>query len=204
MTIIAALSLMASTALLVAIPGPNVALIVGNTLAHGLRLGVATVAGTTLGVAAQVVLVVAGLAALLELAAWAFQLLRWAGVAYLLWLGVAIWRRGSAELEAPAPPRRSAVTLLVQGALVAAVNPKTLIFNAAFLPQFVAPGGGAASLAAVAALYLAVLFAGDLLWALAARRARDWLRHAGRLRHRLSGGLYLLAGAGLALARLPR
>ncbi|MBN9886845.1 LysE family translocator [Salipiger abyssi] len=204
MEIVAALSLVTSTALLVAIPGPNVALIVANTLAYGLRLGVATVAGTTLGVAAQVMFVVAGFAALLELAAWGFQLLRWAGVAYLLWLGVSTWRRGAAALEVQAPRRRSVVALLVQGALVAAVNPKTLIFNAAFLPQFVAPGGGAGALAGVAALYLMVLFTGDLLWALAARRARGWLRHAGRLRHRMTGGLYLLAGAGLALARLPR
>ncbi|MCR8547952.1 LysE family translocator [Salipiger sp. P9] len=204
MDLAAALTLVLSTAVLVAIPGPNVALIVGNTLRHGLRHGAATVAGTTLGVALQVGLVVAGLAALLDLAGWALHWLRWAGVVYLLWLGVAAWRRGAEGLAPAEPPRCPPLRLVGQGALVAAVNPKTLLFNAAFLPQFVAPEGGAAALAGVAGLYLTVLFAGDLLWALAARRARRWLQGAGRLRHRLTGALYLLAGTGLALARLPR
>ena len=78
-------ALVAACVALAAIPGPNVALIVGNTLAHGARHGLATVAGTTLGIAVQVMLVALGLAVLVELFSEAFQWLRWAGVVWLTW-----------------------------------------------------------------------------------------------------------------------
>ncbi|WP_417724430.1 LysE family translocator [Salipiger sp.] len=204
MDLASALTLMVATAALVAIPGPNVALIIGNTLTHGARYGVATVLGTTLGVGCQVVFVVAGLAALLELAASALHWLRWAGVAYLLWLGIAAWRQGGAALAEVVPVRRPPWKLFRQGAVMAVLNPKTLLFNAAFLPQFVTAESGAGALGTAAVLYLGVFLCGDLLWVLAARSARGWLLQAGRLRHRLTGALYIAAGAGLALARVDR
>jgi threonine/homoserine/homoserine lactone efflux protein len=200
-----ALALVGATALLVAIPGPNVALIVANTLAHGLRCGAATVLGTTLGVALQLAVVVAGLAVVLEHAGAAFGWLKWAGVVYLLWLGVRAWRQGAAgALEPPAPARRPLTGQLWQGLLLAVINPKTLMFNAAFLPQFVAAEAGPGALPAVAALYLGVLFAGDMVWALSAQSARGVLARLGRLRHRLTGALFIGAGLGLALARVER
>lgn len=197
-----ALALVAATLALVAIPGPNVTLIVANTLTHGTRHGVASVAGTTLGVALQVALLALGLAALMQVAAGLFEWLRWLGAGYLVWLGVTEWRRGPGRLEAVAPQRLRPLALLGQGMAVAVINPKTLLFNAAFLPQFAGPQGD--GLIPVALLYLAVVSAGDLLWVLAARSARGWLARAGDLRHRLSGALYMFAGAGLALAKLPR
>ncbi|KIC43595.1 homoserine lactone transporter [Ruegeria sp. ANG-S4] len=198
------LALIGATALLVAIPGPNVALIVANTLAYGFRFGVMTVLGTTIGVALQLVVIVLGLAALLQFAAAAFLWLKWIGVAYLVYLGVNAWRRGIVEFENRDAKLEPLKTLFWQGLLIATINPKTLIFNAAFLPQFVAAGSGLSALLITAVIYLAVVMLGDLVWAVFAQTARPLLTTLGRLRHRLTGLLFLASGIGLALARVDR
>lgn len=200
----AAFALVLATSVLVAIPGPNVALIVANTLARGLRLGVVTVLGTTTGVAIQLALVVVGLVALLQLAAMALLWIKWIGVAYLLWLGVRAWRRSASDVPDAVVEHRPLATVFCQGAMLATVNPKTLLFVAAFLPQFVGPGAGPNALAALACIHLSVLLAGDLVWAIFADRARHALRSFGPVRHRLTGGLFVAAGIGLALARIDR
>ena len=190
------LALIAATAILVMIPGPNVALIVANSLRYGLRMGAVTVLGTTLGVALQLLAVVAGVAAVVEIAAEALTWIRWAGVAYLVWLGISTWRTPADDLTAVA----AVPALFWRGCLVAAVNPKTLLFNAAFLPQF-AGGGSFTELAIVAGVFLAVLLLGDLLWALFASSARRLLVTTSRTRNRITGGFLIAAGIGLALAR---
>ena len=198
------LALAGATALLCAIPGPNVALIVANTLARGAGFGVVTVLGTTCGIALQLIVVVFGLAALLELAAEAFTLLKWAGVAYLLYLGLREWRQGRADAPEARAMRRGRRAAFWQGLLLALINPKTLVFNAAFLPQFVAPESGLARLALAAGVYVSVMFAGDLIWVATAGSARPALLRLGRLRHRLTGALFFLCGIGLALSRTQR
>src|SRR5680860_204258 len=137
-----AITLIGATSLLVAIPGPNVALIIANTLARGARFGAVTVLGTTIGVALQLAFVVLGLAALLEFAALAFAWLKWAGVAYLLYLGVLSWRQGVEDMQDTSASLKPLRRLFWQGLLLATINPKTLIFNAAFLPQFVNKDAG--------------------------------------------------------------
>ena len=190
------LALIAATAILVMIPGPNVALIVANSLQFGPRMGAVTVLGTTFGVLLQLIAVVAGIAAIVELAAEALTWIRWAGVAYLVWLGITTWRRPADDLTDVVP----APTVFWRGCLVAAVNPKTLLFNAAFLPQF-AGGGTFVELTAVAAVFLTVLLLGDLLWALFASSARPLLDMASQTRNRITGGFLVAAGIGLALSR---
>lgn len=199
-----ALALIGATLVLVAIPGPNVVLIIANTISHGLRFGAVTVLGTTIGVTLQLAVVVLGLAALLEFAASAFMWLKWAGVAYLLYLGVMAWRQGLEDTLDVAASRKPLKSLFWQGLLLATINPKTLLFNAAFLPQFVVPEAGSSSLLGVAALYLAVIFVGDMGWALTAQSARPMVVRLGRLRHRLTGCLFIGSGVGLALARVER
>lgn len=191
------LALALATAVLVAIPGPNVALTVANSLSYGFRAGVITVAGAVFGVGLQLILVVVGLAALLEIAGSALTWIRWAGVVYLVVLGIRTWRRPPDDLgRIVARPR-----LFGQATLIAVANPKTLAFNAAFLPQFVPADAGRSELFAAAAVMLAVIFLGDVLWAAFASRARHWLTRFSTWRNRVTGAFLVAAGAGLALAR---
>ena len=92
------LAFIAASALLILIPGPNVALIVANSVAHGTRFGLMTVAGTASAMVVQLALTVAGATAVLDVLAASFDWLRWAGVAYLMWLGIAAWRAPVADL----------------------------------------------------------------------------------------------------------
>lgn len=204
MTIEAMLALVGATAVLVAIPGPNLALFIGNTLAYGFRAGAITVLGTALGIAVQLALVLFGLAALLTLAASALVWLKWAGVAYLLYLGLMSWRRGADSLSEAEPVVSGGWKIFMQGLMLSIVNPKTLLFNVAFIPQFVSLDGGTAGLVMPALIYLAVILVGDLLWVTFAGSARPLILKLGRLRHRLTGALFMASGVGLALARIDR
>lgn len=189
-------ALTAATAVLVMIPGPNAALIIANSLRYGLRMGVMTVFGTTMGVALQLTAVVAGVAAIIEIAAEALSWIRWAGVAYLVWLGIRTWRESAENLtDVAAVP-----VMFWRGCLVAAFNPKTLLFNAAFLPQFVSTGA-VGEFALVAGVFLAVLFVGDMLWAIFANSSRYLLKKYSQTRNRITGGFLVAAGIGLALSR---
>ena len=197
------LALTAATIVLVLIPGPNVALIVANSLSRGFRFGAATVRGTTLGVGLQLALVVFGLAAVLTIAAEALAWLKWIGVAYLFFLGVQAFRARSSDLALGHDTRR-ATQAIGQGAMLAILNPKTLLFNAAFLPQFVTAEASTLQVAVLGSVYLLVLTLGDLLWAGAAHQARPLLEHASRWPNRILGTCYLSAAFGLALARTER
>jgi threonine/homoserine/homoserine lactone efflux protein len=194
----------AATALLMAIPGPNVALIVANSVAHGTRFGLLTVAGTASGVVVQLALTVLGASAALDFLAASFDWLRWAGVAYLIWLGIAAWRAPPVDLTQMRAQARSARTIYLRGLLVCLTNPKTLLFCGAFLPQFVTPGADATrQLVLLAITFFAVSTVLDSLWAILAGRLRALLVARARLRNRLTGGLMIGAGLGLALARRP-
>jgi threonine/homoserine/homoserine lactone efflux protein len=192
------LTLAAATAVLVLIPGPNVALIVANSLKFGFRAGVYTALGTTAGVGLQLILVVLGLAAAISIAADALAWIRWAGVVYLIYLGLRTWREPADDLgKINAAPAK-----FWHGLLIAALNPKTLIFNAAFIPQFVGTADASlVRLCLVAAVFLIVLLVGDVLWAAFANSARDVLGRYTNLRNRLTGLFLTAAGIGLALAR---
>lgn len=192
------LALVAATVVLILIPGPNVALIVANSLKHGFRLGYITALGTTAGIALQLLLVVAGMAALIEVAATALTWIKWAGVAYLVYLGVKTWNTPADDLSQIEP--MSARGTFWRGFAFAVINPKTLLFNAAFLPQFVGDASTASGdLLVVSAVFLAVIVVGDTLWALCAASARRWLRRWSSLRNRVTGSFLLGAGLGLAL-----
>ena len=192
------LALIAATAVLVIIPGPNVALIVANSLKFGFRTGIVTVLGTTSGVALQLALVVAGMAAVIELASDLLTWIKWAGVVYLIVLGIRTWREPAGDLASI----EAVPAVFWRGCLLAAINPKTLLFNAAFIPQFVATGSASvAQFVLVAAVFLAVLFLGDLLWAAFASSARRLLSRYAGLRNRLTGVFLVAAGIGLALSR---
>ncbi len=187
-----------ATGILVLIPGPNVALIVANSIRYGFRMGAMTALGITLGNAVQLLAVVVGMAALIELAAEALTWIRWAGVAYLVYLGVRTWNEPADSISTST----AAPTLFWRGFMIAVANPKTLLFIAAFLPQFVVANGSVTGqFAVVSGVFLSVLLAGDMVWAFFAGSARRLFDHYGAVRNRITGGFLVAAGAGLALAR---
>jgi len=194
------LALIAATVVLLLIPGPNIAIIVAASLRDGLRFGLITALGTSAGLALQLLLVVAGMAAVIEMAASALTLIKWAGVAYLIYLGISTWRTAQADLDEIG--RRSQAVTFWRGLGLAVANPKTLLFNAAFLPQFVTNEPGATGqLWLIASVYLVVIVVGDSMWALFAAKARKWLKKYGKIRNKVTGGLLVGAGVGLALTR---
>jgi len=194
------LALILATVVLILIPGPNVALIVANSLRHGLKSGLTTAFGTTAGIALQLLLVVAGMATLIEIAASALVWLKWLGVVYLVWLGIRTWREPAADLAQIGPQSRAGI--FWRGFGFALINPKTLLFNAAFLPQFVGDTDAASlELVTLAGVFLAVVVVGDSLWAVFAASARAGFSRCGALRNRITGGLLVGAGIGLALSR---
>lgn len=198
------LAFVAACAILILIPGPNVALIVANSVAHGTRFGLLTVAGTSSAVMVHLALTVLGATAILNFLAASFDWLRWAGVVYLVWLGVRAWRAPPVDLASTEAQPRSVRLIYGRGFLVGLTNPKTLLFYGAFLPQFITPGPAAADqLLLLASTFLVVAIVLDGLWAVLAGRLRSLLVAHARLRNRLTGGLLIGAGLGLALARRP-
>jgi threonine/homoserine/homoserine lactone efflux protein len=198
------LAFAATSAVLLAMPGPNVALIVGTSVSHGVRRGLFTVLGTSTAMVLQLGVTALGMATFMTVLAEWFAWLRWAGAGYLVYLGVKTWRSAGAEAVHAAQARPSLRATFVRGLLVSLTNPKTLLFYGAFLPQFVSPGDGARrDLLVLSATFVCMAIVMDGTWALLGDRARSALeRHRG-LTERLSGGLLVSAGAGLALARRP-
>src|SRR6478752_9012489 len=134
------LAFIAATVILMAIPGPNVALFVANSLAHGTRFGLLTVAATSSAVVVHLALTVAGATVALNVLAASFDWLRWVGVAYLVYLGIAAWLAPLTDLAQTQPQAGSARLIFARGFLVGLTNPKTLLFYGAFFPQFITPG----------------------------------------------------------------
>jgi len=198
------LAFIAATAILMVIPGPNVALIVANSVAHGTRFGLLTVAATSSAVVVHLSLTVLGATAVLAFLAASFDWLRWLGVAYLVWLGIATWRAPAVDFAATRPQARSARLIYARGLLVGLTNPKTLLFYGAFFPQFITPGPSAPDqLLVLAVTFLTVAIVLDSVWAILAGRLRALTVARVRLRNRLTGGLLVGAGVGLSLARRP-
>ncbi len=198
------LAFVAATAVLILIPGPAVALIVANALAHGTRGALVSVAGVSTAVVGQLVLVGFGMASAMALLSEWFEWLRWLGVAYLVYLGIRQWRAAPVALGDVAAPSVSRARLYWTGVVVNATNPKTLFFFAAFFPQFLDPTralGPQIALLCVTFLVVQTLLDGS--YAILGGRLRPWLssRARARVRNRVTGGLLVGVGLGLALAR---
>jgi len=191
----------AAVTVLMLIPGPNLALITANSVTRGPRFGLLTVAGTCSAMALQLGAVALGMNEALGAAGRWFGILRWIGVAYLVWLGVQAWRAPAEDLSGVKAQEASARRVFLRGFLVSLTNPKVLFFYAAFFPQFVTPGAGAGQMWLLAATFLALAAMIDSGWAILAARLRPLLTRHGTLRNRISGAALIAAGAGLAVAR---
>lgn len=186
---------------IVVVPGPTVTLIVANAMRHGARAGLANVAGTQAGLALMLLTLAFGFSALVAFFGSLFDWVRLAGAAYLVWLGIRMWRaRGRTTATEAPPPARGFVW---QGLLVALSNPKVLLFFGAFIPQFVDPAGSAFLQAVIlGATFMLVATVFDSAYALAAARAGSILsRPRAVLLERLSGSFLIAGGVWLALSR---
>ena len=191
--------LLASTVLAIT-PGPGVLYIVTRTLAQGRRVGLASVAGVALGNFGSALAASAGVAAVLALSSLAFNLLTWAGAAYLVWLGIKALRATPAGPAAPAAAAPDGRRVLRDGFWVALLNPKTALFFAAFLPQFIdAQAPAAAQGLLLGSCFVAIAALTDSLWVLAAARAAP--RLAG-LRGTPAAGRYATAAVFIGLGLL--
>jgi threonine/homoserine/homoserine lactone efflux protein len=189
------------TFILVIVPGPIVTLVIATGATRGTRAALITVIGTTLGNAALLAGIALGLNWILKTSAEVFEVMRWIGAAYLIWLGIQSWRTAGQPAQA-APPRHR--VHISRGFLVAITNPKTIAFFTAFLPQFVDPMLPA-SWQLFVMCTVSVVLAGvtDAAWAVAAGLGRAWFmkpRHNALL-GRLSGVVLIGGGLWLSLAR---
>jgi threonine/homoserine/homoserine lactone efflux protein len=190
--------------ILLLIPGPAVLYVVARSVDQGPRAGLASSSGIATGTLAHVLAATLGLSALLLSSAVAYSFVKYAGAAYLFYLGVKKFRERSTPDDEvkhvqPLPLRR----VYAQGVLVNVLNPKTAIFFFAFLPQFVNPARGHVSLQffALGMLFTLMGLTSDSVWALTAGSAAGWLRSKQtflRNERYISGTVYL--GLGMATA----
>ena len=184
-------------------PGPNSFLVLTHGALHGHRRTLWTVAGGALGFSLLIGLSLAGIGALLQASSHALTVLKWLGGAYLVWLGVQLWRAPPPRLDAAtgAADSRAAV-LFRQGLLTAVSNPKALLFYGAFLPQLIRPGVDLLSqLAALLLVFVAIEIVVEYALALLAHRVRPFLARQGRRFNRVCGSLFIGMGAALPMAR---
>jgi len=194
----------ASLAFLV-VPGPSVLFVVTRSLEQGSAAGVMSAVGVQAGGLVHVGAAVLGLSALLASSATAFSIVKYAGAAYLIFLGVQRLRRPRDDRPAHEGARSSRASLFRQGLVVNALNPKTAIFFLAFLPQFADPDRGpiAPQIAVLGTCFLALATVSDGTYALVAGSIGTRLRRSEGLRRRMDrvGGLVFIAlGAGAALS----
>lgn len=200
------LAFIAACVLLALTPGPNMALIIANTLSKGMRGGLITLGGTTTGLALLVAAAAAGMTSVMVFMSSWFDVVRWVGAVYLIYLGARqLWqlRNREAPPGIDAPPAKQSGWYF-QGLIVSLSNPKVILFLGAFLPQFVdMDADPIGQLTVLAVLFVAVLAAVDIATSFAVAKARATLS-AERLRL-LDGaaGVFLMLG-GLALAVMRR
>jgi threonine/homoserine/homoserine lactone efflux protein len=188
--------------IVVLVPGPTATLVIANSLKHGPRAGLLNVLGTQVGLAVMIGIVGIGLTSMIEAMGHWFDWVRLAGAAYLMWLGWKMMRGAGDSIKgSTAPAPRGG--FLLQGALVAVSNPKTLLFFGAFFPQFIDPTRNYGfQILVMGVTAMAFAAAVDGAYALAAGRAGRMLSaRRVRLMSKISGGFLIGGGLWLALSR---
>ena len=197
------LAFLLTAVVIIVIPGPSVLFVIGRSIALGRRAGVLSVVGNALGTVPAVIAVAFGVGAIVASSVAAFTVIKIAGAAYLVWLGVQAIRHRHAGIHGSGNERTSPTRLLTQGFVVGMTNPKTIAFFVAVLPQFVAPGAGPIwmQLLALGLLFQVLAVVCDSMWALAAGTARAWFANSPRRMSTLAGtGGVMMIGLGGTLA----
>lgn len=203
MTLEVLLAYVIATAIIVVVPGPNIMLVVNDSMNVGFKKGLLTILGIKAGTLFLVGLSMIGLTALLTWFSWLFMIIKWAGVCYLLYLGIMQIRSSFKPANAVDLPRTGNGKLFMKGFLVAATNPKGLLFAGAFFPQFLNPA--APLIPQMTILCVAfVLVAGliELVYAYAGNLAVNLFKSERfrKISQRISGAVLITFGIGLCFA----
>ena len=197
------LAFVAACIALALLPGPMVTLVIANGLRHGTRAALTNIAGAQLGLAIVIGIVAVGLTSLMATMGYWFDWVRFAGAAYLVWLGIKLIRAPVVGVDVEAPPPAPRGGFFLQGLLVLLSNPKVLVFFGAFIPQFVDLSKDHASqVALLGVTFMVIAGLTDALYGLLAGRARLFFsaRRTQAL-SRVSGGFMIGGGIWLALTR---
>ena len=197
------LAFIAACVALALLPGPIVTLLIANGLRHGTRAALTNIAGVQLGLVIALTVVAIGLTSLMATTGYWFDWVRFAGAAYLVWLGIKLIRSPVEGVNADAPPPPPRGGFFLQGLLVALSNPKLLLFFGAFLPQFMDMNRDHLSqVTLLGVTFMVIAGLTDGLYALAAGRARRlFSAQRTRLVSRISGTFMIGGGLWLALTR---
>ncbi len=182
-------------------PGPNGLLALTHGALHGRRKALYTIFGGAFGFVVVVALSMFGIGALLKTSLVWLTVMKWAGGAYLVWLGIQVWRSPPIGVEVGnAAPPRSGWSMFQQGALSAMTNPKGILFFAAFLPQFIDPARSlVVQFVVMAGTFAIIEIATELFIASMAHRISPWLRRVGKRFNQVCGGVFALIGVALPL-----
>jgi threonine/homoserine/homoserine lactone efflux protein len=191
-----------------ATPGPNMLLVMSSSARFGFRAAIATMAGCMTALLAMMSISAAGLGALLQAFPSVFDTLRWLGAAYLAYLGIKCWRSPvhdeTEEMSQMKQPAKTASALFRDGMLVAASNPKAILFAAAFLPQFIHPEAPKLPQFGILLVTFAVIEIGwYLVYAGSGKKLASYLRRASVMKtfNRVTGGAFVGFAAAMAAAR---
>lgn len=193
-----------ASAALLAIPGPTVMLVVSYALRKGRSSGWATIPGVTLGDFVAMTISLAGAGAILAASATLFTVLKLAGAAYLIWLGIGLWRTEPEQLDIPREPHGEMRSMFVNSFVVTALNPKSIVFFIAFVPQFVDPTAPLLfQFVVLEATFLTLAALNILIWVLLVGRMRERFTQTSTLRlvNRIGGSFMIGAGLLTAVTR---
>jgi threonine/homoserine/homoserine lactone efflux protein len=197
------LAFVAACIALALLPGPVVTLLIANGLRHGTRAALINILGVQTGMIIALSILAIGLTSLMATMGYWFDWVRFAGAAYLVWLGVKLIRSPAQGLSDDAPPPPPRGGFFLQGFLIAMSNPKLLLFFGAFIPQFMDMNKDHLSQVALLGItFMVIAGLTDAVYALLAGRARSFFsKRRTRLMSRISGGFMIGGGLWLALTR---
>jgi homoserine/homoserine lactone efflux protein len=185
------------------VPGPNVTIIVANSLRSGTRAGLLTVAGSQFGVMLLIFILAAGLSVIMQNFATLFNLIRIAGACYLVYLGLKMWF-SDGKFAAIHQAQGLQKNYFWQGFLVLLANPKALLFFGTFIPQFVNPAGDTLLQTVVfGGIFMMTTTLFDSIYAILAGKSGDWLSRKHVRKAEISAGTFLISG-GIWLALMKR
>lgn len=182
-------------------PGPNGLLALTHGALYGTKKTIATILGGSIGFALVIAASMFGIGALLKASVELLTVLKWVGGAYLIWLGIQVWRSEPIGMEKTRQPRAiRPVTMFRAGLLSASTNPKGILFFVAFLPQFIDPNRSLpVQFLIMAATFVVIEFCYELLVAGLADKIQPFLKRAGKNFNRFFGGVFMVIGVLLPL-----